>query len=208
VVILGGYADLRELLRFASTGAYAYGGEAGRREPHRYVREILGQSLVEWGPPVDRERLRALVEHAASEEVVVQSPQGPPPAALAALSPEGRRLAELLLNRDPDRFDNLYTALPAAVREQIERLNVTPCLEGLTVPVFILHPDADDLVPPTEALRLWEALPEAARGRLVRPSGLSHRLPHPEDLRGRPLAYGGALARSFRFLAEALYPTV
>jgi pimeloyl-ACP methyl ester carboxylesterase len=192
LMTLGGYADLREFLRFATTGSFASGAYRGQRTPDPYVRDVLGQSLLAWADAGDRPLLRPVVEsHLTSQ----------PPD----LSPAGQQLAALFLNRDAKRFDALYAALPPSVRSNIEAMSLPGRLGGVKAPVYVLHPADDDYVPPSEARRLWEALPQAARGELLLLPSLGHDLPGREQMRRQPVALLKTLWRTYRFLNRVLY---
>lgn len=195
-LVLGGYADLREVLRFATTGAYGYHSQRsslqGRQEPSPYVRQMLGQTLAAWAAPADRQLLAAMVEGRESA-----LPRG--------LSPAGRRTAELVLNRDPHRFDPLYAELPISIRLKLEALTVSPALMGITAPVYILHPRNDRFVPASEALRLWDALPVSARGAIVIPPALPHGLSLREEW--RHLESLRSVWQVYRLAGRALYST-
>jgi hypothetical protein len=53
----------------------------------------------------------------------------------AELAADTRALVELLANRDPQRFDGLYAALPAWMQEGVERLSPIAGASRLHVPV-------------------------------------------------------------------------
>lgn len=191
-VILGGYADLSEVLRFATTGAYRYGTMRGQHEPSPYLRTMLGRTVIAWAPPEDGPRLRKVVEER-------------PESAPGGLSPEGRRLAALYLNRDPERFAALYAALHSPHRSRVDALSPAGKLNGIEARTFIFHARDDRFVPPSEALRLWNTLPPAARGELLLPPVLGHTLPLE---RGQdPLQFVRSVWQTYRFAGRALYPT-
>lgn len=197
LLVLAGYADLREFLRFATTGAFEYGDVQGRQDPHPYVRQVLMRSVIAWADPEDRAPLRAIFEGVRPETA------GEP---MRELSEEGRRIAAVLLNRDPDRFDALFARLPPDIRERFSEMSLKGKLNGLSVPVHISHPMDDLFVPPSEALRLWDVLPPEAKGSLILLPAMGHDLPSGPEILQRPLGYARSLWRIHRFMRQTLYP--
>ncbi|MBW3622176.1 MAG: CocE/NonD family hydrolase [Armatimonadetes bacterium] len=193
-MVLAGAADLREMLRFATTGAFEYGGYRGRYEPDPYVVTVLRRSLLSQAAPADRPLLEIWVQGKVTE---------PPPG----LSEEGRRIGMLLLNRDPERFDALYGRLPHEHRKGMDMLRLPGRLESLSKPVHIIHPKDDLYVPPTEALRLRDALPREARGSFVLLPVMGHGLPEIPEMLKQSAAYMRSLYLIYQYLNRTLYPT-
>ncbi len=191
-VILGGYADLSQVFRYATTGTYGYGLVTGQREPSPYIRSMLGRTLVAWAAPEDRPLLRKVVEERAE-----RVPEG--------LSPEGRKLAALYLNQDPERFARLYAELSPRLRSQVDALSPVGKLHEIEARTFVFHARDDRFVPPSEALRLWDALPPDARGELLLPPALGHSLPLEKGQ--DPREFVRSVWLTYRFALRALYPT-
>jgi hypothetical protein len=85
-------------------------------------------------------------------------------------------LVELLSNRDPDRFDPLYSALPAPIRAGIERLSPIRRAERIRARVLLVSAPTDKYFPLEESRALLERVPD---GRLTVTSTLEHAVPSP-----------------------------
>jgi pimeloyl-ACP methyl ester carboxylesterase len=192
LLVLGGYADLREIIRFGTTATYRYGDVTGSLEPHPYLLELLDVTLTTWAGPQDAPGLQSLIraEHGAVPE---------------GLSPNGRAIARLLLNRDPARFEELYQQVPAELRRRGEALSIPNRLETLDRPTFILQPAEDRMVPPSEGFRLRDSLPPGTPVEFELLPGLGHEMPDLGEFLNGNLPR--SLWRTHRTLRRALFPT-
>ena len=144
VVTLGGYASIRELLRYFLTGAYGYRGINGYSSPQpEAARHFLLQNLDLLKSQADRETLSRLFESRSGE-----------PEALGA---EGRAVFRLLNNRDPAQVDALINALPENLQTLIDNLSPLTALPQLRARLLLLHSVTDPAIPFTESLRLADA---------------------------------------------------
>ena len=89
------------------------------------------------------------------------------------LGPESAAVRALLANRDPERFDALYSALPHAIRETVEALSPVHCAPRVLARVEIATAPEDKYFPVAESL----ALAALSRGRVTVTSGLAHATP-------------------------------
>lgn len=110
----GGYARLANLVQAATTGVLRYQNRTERWEPDPMTVRIVRKNLIAGVPdPAEREALwRALVDATAPL---------PPPGSLSAA---GQAVLALLTNTDPDRFPELFAALPEARRAEFEALSL------------------------------------------------------------------------------------
>jgi hypothetical protein len=81
----------------------------------------------------------------------------------AGLGPDAAAAYALLANRDPARFEALFSALPARVREEFAAVSPAGVIGEVGVPVFALHDHGDPASPPAESRLLVEALGGRAR---------------------------------------------
>lgn len=189
------YADLRTVLRVATTGTYEDGGRVRRFQPEPFVRLVMARSLVTALPPgPDRTTLEGAIATAAGGADPLLDP------ALLTLGPDARALGALLLNRDPNSFDSLYAALPVRVRERVERLSPVRDARRVAAPVELVSPPRDKYFPLSETRALEGALPDA---RLTITSTLDH-----ADLKPSWSEAGDALAlnNAVRRTLEAARP--
>jgi hypothetical protein len=158
VVSFGGYYDLANVITFATTGWYEHRGLRGQVTPLHWQRWFfLKFNLDLLSNPLDR----AILGEIAGRE------QGSPNPRAADLTPEGKAVYALVVNRDPARAPELLGQTPAQVREQIARLSPSGAVKDLRAALFIAHSNPDPSIPFTESLRLAEAAPDPARVHLV-----------------------------------------
>ncbi len=147
------YTDIRTVLNVATTGHYLSDGEYSSYEADPFLSYAIARSVISALPPgEDRDALRAELE-----EVDRLDPN--PLARLRSrstgdLSPEARSVVELLANKDPERFDELYEALPPEVRAQMDRLSPLAGDERLEVPVELASGARDKYFPVSESFAL------------------------------------------------------
>lgn len=153
VLALGGYADARELIRYFTTGAYAFGPTGGQAviDP-ALAGTFLAQNLD-------------LVRDARDRAAVVAALQGRPPGS--DVGPRARAVLALLQNREPARVDPLLEALPLETREILDALSPARHLRRVRGRLLFVHGKDDPAIPYTESLRLAAATPDRSRLVLV-----------------------------------------
>jgi pimeloyl-ACP methyl ester carboxylesterase len=171
LTVVGGEApwvDLRRIVRLATTGYY--GNEQYETDPYALL--AIGRSLAA-GLPRGAGRARLLQE--------LETVPDDDPDPVAGLSPAGytggtRALVDLLLNREPARFEELYSLLPSRVRAAVRSLS--PLLEArrLAAPVELASSPHDSYFPPAESHALARA---SARVHVTVTSTFDHAVPRP-----------------------------
>ena len=167
------YTDLAEVIRLATTGYHrdpARPDRLVRYETEPFLDVAVARSVVAALPP-GHDRILLLVDEDAPD----------PLAALrrmptAGLDDDARSVVDLLANRDPRRFDELYAALPAPVRDQVEGLSPLRRARRLRVPVELASAPADKYFPVAQSQALARAAPDA---RVTVTTVLSHAIPEP-----------------------------
>jgi pimeloyl-ACP methyl ester carboxylesterase len=163
VTIVGGEApwvDLEKAVRLAMTGFYD--GEPYAIDP--YVRLGLARSLAAALPP-GRDRTSLLDQLEA-----VDDDDPTPLATLRGAHP----LVAFLLNRNPDRFNDLFVRLPPRIRLSVELLSPIRGAERLRMPVELATAPHDKYFPPAESHALARAAPDV---RVTVTSTLDHAVP-------------------------------
>ena len=161
VVSFGGYYDLVQVIKFVTTGYYGYGEERGYATPSDYTRWIfLRYNLDLLRDPVDQAIL-AKVSEARGWGSLGQSPALP-----SDLTPEGRSVYNLLVNRDPEKVETLVSRLAPSIREMIEQLSPSRQIRRLAAYTIIVHSDPDPFLPHTESMALADALGREGKVRL------------------------------------------
>ena len=181
VVGVGGYGDLRRMMRAMLVGEHEWAGRRWRYTPDPYGRWILGADLLPrldgeaYGRPEEREAAAWALHQLATtagrngaragtsvydpliEQLRAAVPVGTRPA-WDLLAPASRQLV-------PDRAAGLALAdaLAAAGLRAYPALEPAGRLDGLAVPTILLHGRGDVLIPFSETLRLAAELPPGAR---------------------------------------------
>jgi pimeloyl-ACP methyl ester carboxylesterase len=86
---------------------------------------------------------------------------------------DARATHELLANRDPSRFDDLYDALPKSVHESVETLSPQHVIDRILAPVEIATAPRDRYFPVDEQL----AIAASSRVRVTVTPTLAHAVP-------------------------------
>jgi hypothetical protein len=154
VVAIGGYYDIEAAIAFVTTGYYrAPDGSWQHAAPNEWGKWLFVRSNADRvGDAGDRDRLRRIADRRMADP-------RPEIADLAGrLGPEGRAVYDLVSNGDPARVPALIGRLPAAIRDELRRLD----LKGrdflvIAGPVFLVH-GRDDASFHTESVKLAAAL--------------------------------------------------
>jgi hypothetical protein len=145
VAVFGAYFDLVGVLQAVTTGATIVDGRTIPWNGPPEAREILEEAAPDLAPQAFRPGLaKALSE---------RDPSG--------LTPDGRALYELLVNRDPERTRELASRLSPEARSLLQRFSPASVITEIRAPVIAMHSLDDPAVPFAEAVRLSRALPEA-----------------------------------------------
>lgn len=144
------FSDVREVVRIATTGTYRGDGRLEREVADPFLLEVVARSLAEAvSAGAQREALLAALGAA-------RDGKQPFPADLGA---EARGVATLLRNREPRRFDALYTALAPAVRARLERLSPLAGRGRITAPVELASGPQDKFFPVAESRAVGRIAP-------------------------------------------------
>ena len=152
------YTDFANIIRLATTGSYRDGADRVDYPVPSFLQLVVARSLAVAVPgSVDRAFLTAALADvdAAALDPLAELRQLP----RAGLSPAAQAVLELTLNRDPDRFDALYAALPAEMRAAGARLSPLAHAERLRAPVELLSAPRDKYFPLAESQALARAAP-------------------------------------------------
>ncbi len=153
-----GYTDLRDLMRLATTGTYETPHGLRPYRSHPFLALCVARSVC---AGLDEGRARRVL--AAALEGV--GDDDPDPLArlrqlhLVGLDREARAVLDLLVNRDPTRFDSLYAALPESARAKVDRLSPVRGADRLRAPVELLVDPRDKYFPLEHARALARLSP-------------------------------------------------
>jgi hypothetical protein len=145
----GGYADLRAVVVYLTTGLHEFDGHRYRQRPEEYNRWKLLALLVGF---VEDERDRRSLDTIAKRRLA--DPAGDTGVLEADLGAEGRVILALVQNRDEHAVGPLLAALPSQARATMERLSPLAVVRQLPGRLLIAHGVGDASIPFTESLRL------------------------------------------------------
>lgn len=161
VATLGTYFDIVHLIQGVTTGQVLVRG-----------------TLHPWRPPeaAAEQALPLLASFLGGDDAAAIG------AGLAAGSGDGlpagaRAVYDIITNTDPLRTAALAEALPAPIREVLDRLSPARHAGAIRVPVYALHSRVDPASPAVESAELVAAVRAADRSRLTLVGGMRHVTP-------------------------------
>ncbi len=179
VVGFGGYCDVARTFRFQLTGHHEWRGHRRHLRPDPYGRWIVGANYLPHvrghGDAEDVARaLHRLAAEAGDRRVAAWDPVYEPLKARlrAEVASSRRELFDLFArpgggDPTPEEAEPMVQKLAETVARVAPTLDPTPRLEGVHVPVQLLHGRGDRLIPFTESLRLEERLPDDVSSRVT-----------------------------------------
>jgi pimeloyl-ACP methyl ester carboxylesterase len=197
VVCIAPYSDLERVMLLATTASYAFVDGVRPYPVPPYLAVGLARSLAAMLSPTPAtaalcEELRG-IDPSAVDAVEFREP------AFHAAGAEALAVFELLSNRDPNRFGDLYGALPEHIRSTVADLSPLQRAASLRAPVEIATAPRDRYFPVAESRALVAASP---RVRLTVTSLLAHATPR------LSVRYLAELRRLNAFFVRALEATV
>jgi len=173
VAAVAPYTDLERVMMLATTGVYpgADGNEAYAVPPSLPLG--LARSLL--AALTQTADVRALRSMVARLDPTASDPLRPlRESPCRSLGDAAARTQALLLNRDPSRFPDLYSALPADLLREVRSLSPLRSAKRLAAPVEIATAPRDKYFPLAESLALQRA---TANVRITVTAALSHATP-------------------------------
>jgi hypothetical protein len=149
---LGGYADVRDVIRFLTTGVHEFDGRRYVQPPEEYNRWKLLALLVGFLHDVRDQRVLSDIARRK-----LADPSDDTRALEAALGREGQAIRALALNRREDALPALLAALPTDARAALDDLSPLRAVPRLRGRLLIAHGAGDVSIPFTQSLRLAEA---------------------------------------------------
>jgi hypothetical protein len=168
----GGYADLRAVIRYLTTGLHEHGGVRYAQPPEQYNRWKLLALLTGF---VQDPRDASVLDTIAQRKLA--DPGADTRSLEAGLSAEGGAIIALVRNRSAEAVNPLVSALPASARSAIEALSPLSVVPRLPGRLVIAHGADDISIPFTESLRIAEA--SSGRARAVILETFEHTGPQP-----------------------------
>jgi hypothetical protein len=154
----GGYADLRNVVAYVTTGVHSFGGERHVQRQQEYNRWKLLALLVGF---VESDADRALLDGIARRKL--DDPAVDTSTVESRLGRAGRAVLSLVRNREESAVPALLADLSPRTREAMASLSPLSMVPHLRGRVLIAHGVADDSIPFTESLRLAVAAGDHAQ---------------------------------------------
>lgn len=170
VVVLGGYYDLVDAIRYATTGSESGETDAPTSaEPRQEGKWLLLMAqLHHLEDPVDRHTLKAIARRK------LRNPRSATDHMIPLLGPDGRAVYRLIVNRDPGCTEDLLADLPVTVRQELLALDLArQDLSGLTAELLLIHGRHDNVIPASHSRRLASAV-KPGQAQLYLADGLNH----------------------------------
>jgi hypothetical protein len=152
----GGYADLRHVITFVTTGTHGVGDRRYTARPEAYNRWKLLALLLAF---IEDARERAVLEQIAHRKLA--HPAEDVGDLETQLAGEGRAVLALIANRRAGAVPALIAALPIDARRNLEALSPLPVMARIRGRLLVAHGTDDESIPFTESLHLAAA---AGRG--------------------------------------------
>ncbi|HET7273228.1 MAG TPA: alpha/beta fold hydrolase [Rubrobacter sp.] len=154
------FSNIKTVVSVATTGHYRRSdGEIVSYKAAPFLSYVVARSLVATLPPgEDRRTLSAELERVGREN--------PDPLSdlrsrqTDDLGPGAKSVVRLLANRDPERFDTLYAALPEDSRDELEDLSPLAGTERIRAPVDLATGPHDKYFPSSESYGLKRVAPQ------------------------------------------------
>jgi pimeloyl-ACP methyl ester carboxylesterase len=172
VACVAPFGDLAEVMRLATTGTYRDGDHLLRHAAPNYLLTGLARSLAAMLAVTPA--TETLCNELRSIDPDSGRPVQFPELAFRGAGPEAETLYELLASRDPQRFDELYGALPAEIHGTVASLSPIHVASRIRAPVEIATAPRDAYFPLSQARALAAAAPHV---RLTVTSLLAHATP-------------------------------
>src|SRR5262245_18745374 len=153
----GGYADLRRVIVYITTGAHDFDGRWNRRQQEEYNRWKLLALLVPLVPSRDD---RGVLEEIAQRKL--NDPAADTSRLEQRVGTGGGAVLALVLNRRNDAMDELMADLPDDAKTALERLSPLAVVPRLRARLIVALGIAHDSIPFTESLRLAAAAGDRA----------------------------------------------
>ncbi|CAA9408382.1 MAG: hypothetical protein AVDCRST_MAG22-1698 [uncultured Rubrobacteraceae bacterium] len=154
------YADIRTVMNIATTGRYERkDGSFAHHDADPFLSYVAARSMIAALPPgQDRQDLSAEIKAAGRED---PNPLGGLRLRRTEdLGPDAAAVVALLANRDPARFDGLYSDLPEGVKGDLEALSPLAGTERIRAPVEVATGPEDRYFPASESRNLDAVAPD------------------------------------------------
>lgn len=166
VLAVGSQDSMARVTEYYRTGRDARpNGSVEELKPHEYGPLVLEYQYVEdFVPPADVPAIKTVLRAHLYEDKAAEI------STMAALTAVQKIEARHLMDTELDGTQELLVASGIRHMKELEELSPHGKLTGLTVPVYLMHGEADNIIPSAETLWLAKELPpQVLKAALVSP---------------------------------------
>ena len=192
VLVVAPLNDVSEAIRYITTDVRRDGDALTQFVSGDFFKLVIARSVIAClQPGDDRTTLRSHL--LALEDYGAEPLSGLRTWPREQLDEPARAAVALLSNEAPERFDELFAALPETLRAAVDALSPFAVASEITAPVELVVARADKYIPLADAISFAEACPTA---RLTILESLTHVVPTVSPTGARDLArLDGVLVR-------------
>lgn len=162
LVSFGGYYDLKNVIKFITTGYYEHQGYIEYQRPQEYGKEVFLLSNLDL---LENENDREILKNIFARTVYARENRFD--SLVKKLTPGGKGVFDLLTNKDPSQVEELLANLNPKIKRYIAELSPEGALRDLEAYLLIAHGNPDQLIPYTESLKLVEAIEDKKKVHLA-----------------------------------------
>ena len=151
LISFGGYYDLDEVIKFATTGHFSYLGEDHFIAPDSESRWLFVRYYSDF---IENNNDSDILKQIAQAKI--SDPEADISGLASQLSPEGKSIYDLITNTDPAKVDNLIGNLPQKLQVFITDLNPKDQVSTISSDLYIIHSTNDNVIPYTQSLELYD----------------------------------------------------
>lgn len=166
VLAVGSQDSMARVTEYYRTGRDARpNGSVEELKPHEYGPLVLEYQYVEdFVPPADVPAIKTVLRAHLYEDKAAET------STMAVLTAAQKVEAKNLMDTELDGTQELLVTSDLRHTKEMEALSPHGKLAGLTVPVYLMHGEADNIIPSAETLWLAQELPPATlKAALVSP---------------------------------------
>jgi dienelactone hydrolase len=160
----GGFYDGENELKYITTGYFEYQGILYHQKVDDYSRHVFAFNLANYTENKnDTAILTPLLDKIEKDLALDKNER----EKISQLSPEGKTVYNLLVNRDQNQFAELYQKLPESIRDTIEILSPKNFIANIKARLLIAHGQKDPQIPQTESQLLYDSIQNKSNAHLA-----------------------------------------
>lgn len=151
LISFGGYWDLSEVIKFATTGHFSYQGQDHFIEPDSQSRWFFVRYYSDF---IENQNDSNVLKQIAAMKIA--DPNADVSNLADQLSSEGKSIYDLITNTDSVKVNELINNLPEKLKAFITALNPKDQVKTISSDFYIIHSLNDNIIPYTQSLELYD----------------------------------------------------